>query len=703
MTLIDLLRTRARDQGHLPAYTFVADDETSTTWTWAELERRAAHVAAALAERSRPGDRALLLYPQGLDYLAALFGCMRARVLAVPLQPPGRHRAASALPKLDAIAADGGVAVALTTSALLDEMQALVAPSPRLAATPWLSTDDVPVAAWSDLPVADEEIAYLQYTSGSTSTPKGVMVSHGNLLYNLHDFDAGYGHDADSVMVSWLPTFHDLGLVYGVFMPLYVGFHGVLLDPLAFLARPARWLRAIHRFRGTHACAPNFAFDLCAAKTTAEERATLDLSSWKVLLNGAEPIRHDSEAAFVAALGPCGVSWSTVSHAYGMSEATAVISKEPLGSARVFLDVDAASLERHRAVPVTQDAPGARRLAGCGVTTHDTRVVVADPDTFERQHDGHVGELWVGGPTVAQGYWNNPEATADTFQARTTDGDGPFLRTGDLGFVWGGQVFVTGRLKDMIIVRGENHYPQDLEWSVQSAHAAIRPSCVAAFALGDDGEIGIVAEVYPERLPNPPDPVFGAVREAIGEHGLSVARIVLVAPRAVFKTSSGKIMRRQTRAALLGAELPALADWTRPVTTEPVAPPTDDLRAALAAAPGPARAGLLADHILTRAAALLGLPADALDADTPLKELGLDSVQAVELTDTIGLDLGRDLPVTLLFEHPTAARLASALLAVTAPVAPVAAPAAAPSPEALDDDLSDDELAALLRAELEGL
>jgi acyl-CoA synthetase (AMP-forming)/AMP-acid ligase II len=325
-----------------------------------------------------------------------------------------------------------------------------------------------------------------------------------------------------------------------------------------------------------------------------------------------------------------------------MSEATACISKEWLGTPRVFLDVDGAALEQHRVVRV-RPARGRGGIAGCGRTSNQTVVRAVDPDTRAVCGPDQVGELWVGGPTRAEGYWQRPEATEETFFARTSDtNEGPFLRTGDLGFVRDGQVFVTGRLKDMIIVRGENHYPQDIEWSVQECHPAIRPSCVAAFTQVRDGveAVSIVAEVYVERLTEAAacEAVFGAVRDAVGEHGLGVHHVVLIQPRTIFKTSSGKIMRRRTREAMEDGSLDVVARWDRPAAEGPVVV-TDDVRGQLDAAPEAARAGVLAGHILARAAALLGLPAEALDAETPLKELGFDSVQAVELADQLGQDL----------------------------------------------------------------
>lgn len=709
-SLVDVLRHHAATRPDRRAVTFVIPgDGGETTWTFAQLHDEAARVAAALQQRTTPGDRVLLLYPQGLDYVAALFGCMMAGVLAVPLQPPGRHRAKHALPKLEAIVADGPVALSCTITGDLADMKAVVDQSEALRAIPWLATDALDTAPDDVAPVVldADTLAYLQYTSGSTSTPKGVMVSHGNLLYNLFDFDFQYGHDDESVMVSWLPTFHDLGLVYGVFLPLYKGFEAVILDPLDFLRRPMRWLEAIHRHRGTHAPAPNFAFDLCAAKSKPAERAALDLSCWKVALNGAEPIRYESEARFVEAFGAAGVTWTTLSHAYGMSETTAVIAKEPVGTEPVFLDVDGEQLDAFRVVPVAADHPAARRVAGCGVTTNQTRVVIAEPDTLEALPGDRVGEIWVGGPTRAQGYWNRPEATEEGFRARTSNtGEGPFLRTGDLGFVHDGQVYVAGRLKDMVILRGENHYPQDLEWSVQGAHPAIRPSCVAAFSVPHGGVEGLalVMEVYPDRAE--PEAVFAAVRDALSDHGVAPVDVALIAPSQIFKTSSGKIMRRRTRQALLAGEFALVSRWTAEVREPaPTAAPAVDLRARLDAAAPYARPGLLVAHVQALAAELLGFDDPTIvDPDQPVRELGFDSVQAVELADRLSQDLGWELPTTVLFDHPTATALAAWVLSEEAATASTAGPSADATPAAAaSPEVAEDDLEAALLAELEGL
>ena len=713
-TLIHVLRRRAHDTPDGVAARFLLDGESEIrTWSWSELDRKSRAVAATLQQQCERGDRVLLLFPQGLDYLAALYGSMMAGVLAVPLQPPGSHRAAHALPKLEAIAADGGIAAALTVASQRDAMQHVVEQSDKLCGLPWVAVDAIDeeaANAWNDPHLKATDLAYLQYTSGSTSTPKGVMVSHANLTTNLTDFDLAYGHDSESVMVSWLPTFHDLGLVYGVFLPLWVGFPTVLLDPLHFLRRPLRWLEAIHRFRGTHAPAPNFAFDLLTAKSTPAERAALDLTCWKVALNGAEPIRHDTEVRFVEAFSAAGVSWSTISHAYGMSESTAVIAKEPVGTEPVFFVVDASELEQHRVVEVSESHDNARILAGCGETVRETVVRIVETEHLTVCREGEVGEIWVGGPTRAEGYWNRPEETETGFFAQTSDsGEGPFLRTGDLGFVLRDQVVVTGRLKDMIIVRGENHYPQDLEWSAQQAHPAIRPSCVAAFPLLNEGPeaVGLAMEVYPDRVTDPEE-VFAAVRTALGEHGLQAALLGLMPPRTIYKTSSGKIMRRRTRAALSDGSVDWLAIWRRPRAEVNDQPSDVSILQTIAGVEPSDVLDLLIEHVLVRAAAQLGFDdASMLDADVPLRELGFDSVAAVQLAETLSQDLAYELEATVLFDHPTAEALASFLMRslglAVAGAGTTATMAPAPRAPSTEGDLDGEDLAALLAAELDDL
>ncbi|MEZ4237161.1 MAG: AMP-binding protein [Myxococcota bacterium] len=660
-TLTALLRWRAAHEPDALGYTFLADGERDASdRTWTHLDRRARAVAAWLAQQGiARGDRALMMFEEGLPYLDALFGCMYADILAVPVHPPDPGRLDRTLPRLLTIAEDAGVRVILTTRDVVDAASGPLAREPALARVVWLAVDEVDEAladAWADPGVGPDDIAYLQYTSGSTATPKGVMVSHRNLLHQLADFDLGYDHGPDSVIVSWLPATHDLGLVYGRFMALYIGCRCVFFSPASFMQQPSRWMAAMSRWRGTHSPSPNFGFEVAARK--AGDLQGLDLSHVKVLLNGAEPIRQASEERFVEVFAAAGLPGAAVTHAMGMSEATAKIMTEPIDRVPpMFLHVDAAAYERNEVVLVDRGAPGSRAIASNGFTSGDTRVLIVDPHTLEALPEDRVGEMWVGGTTVAQGYWANEAATEHTFRAHTADGQGPFLRTGDLAFVHHGEIYLSGRLKDVIIVRGQNHHPQDLEWTVAGAHPALRPNCAAAFGVtvGDEEEVVLITEVVSEQVTDV-EGIFGAIRAGLGEHGLAARSIVLMPPRTLPKTSSGKIQRTEARARYLAGDLPTVYRWDAPVAEVPA--PSGGWGAEVRAATGRRRLRLLLAQLQRVVAGLLGLDPDDVETDRPLGELGLDSVTAVEMVEGVGRELGLALPGTLLFDHPTLDALA---------------------------------------------
>lgn len=700
-TLVDVLAYRAVHDADRIAFTWLVDgDADARDLRWAELWRQSRSVAAWLAARGARGERALLMFEEGLDYLPALFGCMAAGALAAPVHPPDPRRLARTLPRLQTIARDAGARFVLTTADILAAARPAVADDPTLGAAEWVATPGLPDASadWVDPGLGPDDLAYLQYTSGSTSTPKGVMVSHRNLTHQLADFDTGYDHRPDSVMVSWLPATHDLGLVYGRFMPLWIGMRCVFLSPAEFMRRPVNWLRAIHRYRGTHSPSPNFGYEVVARKVRPEDVAALDLSSMRVFLNGAEPIREDSERLFVDTFRAAGLRPEAVTHAMGMSESTAKIVTEPIDRAPPrFAWLDPVAYERNEVVDVPVGTPGARVVASCGRTVLDTVVAIADPNTCDRLPSRRVGEMWVKGTTVAQGYWNNPEATEATFCARLTDGDGPYLRTGDLAFEIDGEIYLCGRLKDVIIVRGQNHHPQDLEWAVNAAHPAMRPNCAAAFAWRDErGEerVGVVAEIYNGQVTDP-EPVFGAVRAAVADLGLQVAAIGLLPERGLPKTSSGKIQRTAARQGFLSGELPTAFRWEAPRATED-APQGADLRQRVEAATGRRRHAVLVEHLRATTAALLGVSAKDVEVDRPFGELGLDSVTAVELVERSAGALGLSVAGTALFDHPTVDALASFLLTQLEARQPVVAAPVPSTPLPGDDAAALAELLALL-------
>ncbi|MCZ6596715.1 MAG: fatty acyl-AMP ligase, partial [Planctomycetota bacterium] len=567
-TAVELLRARARLEPDKSAYTFLVDGEREGDHlTFGELDRRAQAVGALLQERGAAGERVLLLYPSGLDFLAGFFGCMYAGAVAVPapIGEPGQLQ--RTLPRLQAVARDAEPTLVLTTSAGQALLAELFRLAPELADLPVLATDALEPGLedrWKDPEAQPDDLCFLQYTSGSTSSPKGVMVSHANLLYTAKDIDAGWKYTADSVVVTWLPIFHDMGLIVGIVLPAYKGFHCYVMTPVAFIQKPARWLAAMSRYKGTHSAGPNFAYDLCARKISPDERAGFDLSSWIVTLDSAEPVRRETMERFVDAFGPCGFRMNTFCPGFGLAESTVKTTASNVGEPPTFLNVRRSDLEQHRLVPVDPEArgPGVVSLVGNGAPILDTRVVIADPERRTRLEANQIGEIWVAGPCVAQGYWKKPEDTEHTFRAHLADGDGPYMRTGDLGFLdEDGVLFCTGRIKDLIIVRGRNLYPQDVELAAEKRHGALRPGCSAAFSVDLAGEerLVIAFEVDPRKNPDPEE-VFGAIRQGMAEeYELSPFALVALEPRTVPKTSSGKIQRRAARELFMTLGLAPLA------------------------------------------------------------------------------------------------------------------------------------------------
>jgi FkbH-like protein/FkbM family methyltransferase len=658
-TLVDLLRWRATQQPDRHAYTFLSEREPQETrLTYAQLDAQARAIAATL-QQQRPvaGERALLLYPPGMDFVAAFFGCLYAGVIAVPAYPPQPTRLDRTLPRLRAIVRNAQPTMVLTTAAVQSAMEPLLAQDPHFQRLRCVATDAVDGAAaqgWQAPAIAGESLAFLQFTSGSTAAPKGVMVSHGNLLHNERMIQQAFGNDEASVVAGWLPLYHDMGLIGNVLQPLYLGTPCVLMSPVSFLQSPLRWLQAITQYRATTSGGPNFAYDLCTRKITAEQRAQLDLSSWRVAFNGAEPVRHDTMERFAEAFAPCGFRREAFYPCYGLAEATLFVTGRPPADAPVFHDVLASSLQDGRVAAATADAPGAQTLVSSGRAWMDQQLLIVDPASAQPCADDQVGEIWVAGPSVAQGYWNQPEETARTFQARLADGSGPFLRTGDLGFLRGGELFVTGRLKDLIIIRGRNHYPQDIELSAERSHRGLRPGCGAAFSVDVDGEERLVVVQEIERQPREPDldELSESIRQAVAQqHELQVYAVVLIKTGSIPKTSSGKIQRHACKAGFLKGELEALASSVLDASAaaEPEAELVLDRAALLATEPGE-RAQRLAAYLRQQVAQALHVAPSRVHPDQPLTALGLDSLAAVELKNRIEDDFDVPVPMAGLLE-----------------------------------------------------
>ncbi|MBD2504906.1 fatty acyl-AMP ligase [Anabaena azotica] len=568
-SLIDIISYRSQSQPDKQAYIFLQNGEEETaSFTYEELDKRSRAIAAYL--QPWKGERALLLYPSGLEFITAFFGCLYAGVIAVPVYPPKRNQKLS---RLLSIVNDSQAKLALTTSSiLLDISQRWQEETDSLTQLNWVATDKVEADPQDFVPqlITPESLAFLQYTSGSTGTPKGVMVTHHNLVHNSECIKQAFELTSDSVSVSWLPTFHDMGLIDGVIQPLYTGFIGYLMPPVAFLMKPACWLQAITRYKATHCGGPNFAYDLCVNKVNAEQLKTLDLSSWYSAYSGSEPVHNTTLKLFVEKFRDCGFQEKFFYPCYGMAEATLFISGGFKQSPPIVKWVQTKALEENKIVDVTHPHPsseeGTKPIVGCGHSWLDYKIVIADLESCELCADGQVGEIWVSSASVTKGYWNRPQQTQETFEAYLKDGSGPFLRTGDLGFLHDGELYVTGRIKDIIIIRGQNHYPQDIELTVQKSHPGLRLNCGAAFTIEVKGkeQLIIVQEVertYLKKLDV--NHVVQIITQAVAaEHGIQVYATVLVKTGSIPKTSSGKIQRHACRTKFLNGSLEVVEDWS---------------------------------------------------------------------------------------------------------------------------------------------
>ncbi|MER7732196.1 fatty acyl-AMP ligase [Streptomyces erythrochromogenes] len=568
-TVVDAVRAHAARIPDHPLFTFLPDgEEAEPPLTFAALDDRARAVAARLhAAQVEPGSRALLLFQPGQDFVVAFFGCLYAGVVAVPAYLPHPAQRARGLLRLAGIAEDAQPSAVLTTAGIRAAVETAARTIPEVQETAWLAVDtiaDGSGAGWSAPPPEPKSVAFLQYTSGSTGRPKGVMVTHGNLTHNTDLIRTSLGMDGSTVVVGWLPPYHDMGLISMIIVPAMLGIHSVSMPTVAFLQSPVRWLRALSTYRGTLSAAPNFAFDLCSRKVTDEERATLDLSSWRVATNGAEPVRADSMKRFSKKFAATGFRPETIVPVYGLAESTLLVSGSPLGRPWVSRAFDGDELERGTAVGVPDDSPAARVLVSCG-TSRTLDVAVVDPRTRTRCRPGQVGEIWVAGESVAVGYWQRPGLTREAFEAAQADGGdrGPYLRTGDLGFRTEDGLFVCGRIKDLVIVGGRNHYPHDIERTAESAHPAIRPGCVAAFGVDADGAEQVVVAAELRRgagdgtEPRARQDVVNAVLRAVAqEHRLTVREVVLLPAGTLPKTSSGKLQRREARKEYLAGRSP---------------------------------------------------------------------------------------------------------------------------------------------------
>ncbi len=577
-TLIDLLQDRSAQQSEKIAYIFLKDGETeSGRLTYGELDRQARAIASKLQSLVPVNSRALVVYPYnaGLEFIAAFMGCLYAGTIAVTDSPPRRKEA---IAKVLTRANSSDAKVALTTRSLLVQIKAELSENQELSAQfhniTWIVTDeliDYPTDGWIKPEITSDTLAFLQYTSGSTGVSKGVMVTHGNILYNQRTIQKGFQHTDKTIFVGWLPMFHDMGLIGNVLQPLYLGIPSVLMSPVSLIQKPFNWLQAISRYRATTSGGPNFAYDLLCLKVTPEQRQTLDLSSWQVAFSGAEPVRAETMKRFAEIFSSCGFRYETFYPCYGMAETTLFITGGLPQQEPPIKYLDSSALEENCVVEVDSNQKGARAIVGCGRTWLEDKVIIVNPETLTQCQSDRVGEIWASGQGIGKGYWNQPEETANTFGAHLADTqEGPFLRTGDLGFLQNGELYITGRYKEVMIIWGRYQYPQHIELTAQKSHPALRLNNGAAFSIDVDGEekLVIAQEIERTYLKNfNLEEIVGAIRMAVAkEHMADVYAISLLKPATLPKTTSGKIQRRGCRAQYLEGSLEAIAEWKQSST-----------------------------------------------------------------------------------------------------------------------------------------
>ena len=669
VSLLEILSLRAQYQSENCAYIFLQDGETeSKKLTYGELDRQARAIAAHL--QSWKGERALLLYPSGLDFIAAFFGCLYAGVVAVPVYPPRRNQKLS---RLLSIVNNAQAKVALTTTSILADIEKGWKEEAESGQLMLVATDTIEANGQEFAPqsVTRSNLAFLQYTSGSTGTPKGVMVTHGNIIHNQQLIQKAFGHSEESIGVGWLPLFHDMGLIGHVLQPIYVGFPSVLMPPVAFLQKPIRWLQAICKYRANTSGGPNFAYDLCVKKVQPEQLANLDLSSWDLAYSGAEPVRAETLEQFSKKFAQCGFSNSAFYPCYGMAETTLFTTGGHKNQKPVIQGFKSGELEQNSVVESEISSAESRLFVGCGRPHMDTTVSIVNPESLTRCGLGQVGEIWVSGGSIASGYWNRPPATQKTFQAYLKDtGEGPFLRTGDLGFFSNGELFVAGRLKDVIIIRGRNYYPQDIELTVEGSHSSLRSHCSAAFSVEMEGEECLVVACEVERTYLRKLNTSEIVREiqiAVStEHELEVYGVVLLKTGSIPKTSSGKIQRHACKQGFLEDSLNVVGQWQKTLEKNPN-PPTiigsnsqvnsQDYSEGKQSKTVAEIEAWLANKI----AALLQIALEKIDLKQPLAIYGLNSVKAVSIAGELEEWLGISVTPTIVYDYPSIQALATYL------------------------------------------
>lgn len=650
--LAALLKERSTTKGDKVAYNYLQEDSGDmVSLTYAELDAKSTAIAQSLLQKAKKGDRALLLYPSGLEFVCAFFGCLYAGIIAIPAYPPRRNQK---IDRIKSIVDDAEASLVLSTQKTAPGARAIFEKSQFLSQAIWIETDSVKTnGAKIDFPeITGEDLAFLQYTSGTTGNPKGVMVSHKNIIENAAVIEAAVEIKGESALMGWLPLFHDMGLIGCILSPLYEGFTATLMSPAAFLKKPVRWLEAMSKTKASRGVAPNFAFDLCVDTIKDEELEGIDLSHWEVAFNGSEPVRASTIERFSERFAKYGFKKEVFYPCYGMAEATLFVTGGKVDQLPRTIDVNRESLQLGE-VSLDENSKTNASHVACGTAYRDHKVLVVNPETKTVCAENSIGEIWINGGSIAQGYWNQPELTQEYFQAFTADTkEGPFLRTGDLGFINRNEVFVTGRSKDLLIVLGRNYHPQDIEHTVELSHEDLMKDNTAVFGVDVDGEEKVVVLHGVKRASMrtlSATAIFEAIKTSVAqEHGLLIHDIVLVKPTAILKTSSGKIRRQENKRAYADQELEVLASLKGSTVAKPVTTITSRIE--------------LETKLCNIWQQVLGM--NKVGVRDNFFDLGGSSLLTVQLTNKINFELGYDMAVTDLFAYPTVSETTQFLLSL---------------------------------------
>lgn len=572
---VEVLQRRAAETpdrlSHLLLGATEAEDHSLT---YSQLDAEVKSMAAFLQSIAKPGERALLVCPTSLEFIVAMYACLYAGIVPIPTNPPGMNRSAQ---RLEAIAKDARARLVLTTPEYQAAFLAEAAQFPDFAALKWVTRETVRAGGGHSLKIPEikpESLAFMQYTSGSTNIPKGVLISYRNFSHNMHALHEtrvrGGEYADDSAVLTWTPLFHDMGLLIGTFLTPMDGTPSILMPTIQFMQNPLNWLKAIQKFKVTASGGPNFAYDLCVNKIPLEKCEGLDLSSWKIAYNSAEPVRAETQARFAEKFAPFGFRPEALAPCYGMAETTLVISFYTGEKRTIAQRFRRADFEEGRLVPSDSNDPKESvEAVSSGTPLADYQIAIVHPKSRKRCAPDEVGEVWISGDSVGEGYWNRPDDTKHTFGAHIAGThEGPFLRTGDLGFMYDGHLYITGRLKDLLIVRGRNYYPQDVEMTVERTHPALRAGGGAAFSVVEDNveQLIVVHETQRRELEGVDwNEVIKQIRANIArEHGIRAHAVILIRRATIAKTSSGKIQRSEMKRRYLENELEIVAEWRAP-------------------------------------------------------------------------------------------------------------------------------------------